>query len=109
VPANGPRPAAITISAAHTSSGTLRSTLSASRAASRGARPKRPAAGSASRLAAPTASRVPIAATAKVWSAPHAALSTNAEERSGGKNSPTNFAIRRIDSLLNSCRQSTAR
>jgi len=52
---------------------------------------------------------VPIAATAKVWSAPHAALSTNAEERSGGKNSPTNFAIRRIDSLLNSCRQSTAR
>jgi hypothetical protein len=57
-------------------------------------------------MAAPnaTASRVPIAATAKVCSAPQAALARNAGPMSGGKNSPTNFAISRIDSLLNSWR-----
>ena len=57
-------------------------------------------------MAAPntTASKVPIAATAKVCSAPQAALATNAGARSGGKNSPTNLAISRIDSLLKSWR-----
>ena len=50
-----------------------------------------------------------MAATAKVCSAPQAALATKPDERSGGKNSATNLAISRIDSPLNSWRQSTAR
>ena len=66
VPANGPRPAAISRSEAHTSSGIERRTLSSMRAAARGAAPKRPAAGSASSRPHAAASSVPSADIASV-------------------------------------------
>ena len=61
VPANGPRPAAISKIEAHTSSGTERSTLSTARVALRAKGPKRPLAGRASSAPTSAAITVPMA------------------------------------------------
>ena len=68
VPANGPSPAANTISAAQTSSGIERKKLRMRREATRGDGPKRPAAGNASKSPRTVAMAVPIAEIAMVSS-----------------------------------------
>ncbi|MCY1372254.1 hypothetical protein D9M69_594490 [compost metagenome] len=97
-PANGPMPAASTISAAHTSSGTLRRKLSTKRAPWRSGPPMRPEAGSASTAPATAASTVPSADTASVCSAPWPTLARNSGDTSGGKNSAMNLPMSLSDS-----------
>jgi len=90
----GPRPAAISINEAHTSSGTARSAFSSIRVGTRqSARACVRAAGSASSSPNSAASSVPRADIASVSAVACATLRTNGGEVSGGKNSPANRAI----------------
>jgi hypothetical protein len=97
-------PAASTISAAHTSSGTLRRKLRTKRAPWRHPAPARPDAGSASAAPARAASTVPSADTASVCNAPWPTLARKSGDTSGGKNSAMNLPMSRSDSAEPSAR-----
>ena len=106
VPAKGPRPAAISSSAAHTSSGTERSAFSSRRV---GARPRaaspscRRLAGSASASPPTAASSVPSADIASVSQVPTSTLCRKGPERSGGKNSARKRPMLRAASSDRNC------
>ncbi|MNY29200.1 hypothetical protein D3C86_1632290 [compost metagenome] len=88
MPAFGPRPAASTTRAAHTSSGIARRAFRSKREPLRASQPRRPAAGKARSRPNRAASRVPMADMARVSSAPWPMARKCGSEKSGLKKLP---------------------